>query len=135
MRDGLETVPRFLKQAAGFREGCPVVVTFYGGSGSRHLRWRPDADGGGALPVVWDEALSQEVEERLLSELEEGRQLGFVAGVGGSKKSQITHVYGLRAEIDLPDSHELQRQVYAAVEERYGIRFTLLDTRPTCGTS
>lgn len=128
MRDGLETVPRFLKQAAGFREGCPVVVTFYGGSGSRHLRWRPDADGGGALPVVWDEALSQEVEERLLSELEEGRQLGFVAGVGGSKKSQITHVYGLRAEIDLPDSHELQRQVYAAVEERYGIRLTLLDT-------
>ena len=78
--------------------------------------------------MLWDEALRQEVEERLLPELEEGRQLGFVAGVGGSKKSQITHVYGLRAEIDLPDSHALQRQVYAAVEERYGIRFTLLDT-------
>ena len=63
------------------------------------------------MPVVWDEALSHEVKERLLRELEEGRQLGFVAGVGGSKKSQITHVYGLRAEIDLPDSHELQRHV------------------------
>ncbi|WP_322771749.1 hypothetical protein [Synechococcus sp. CBW1107] len=106
-------------------------MSFYGGdgrSGSRHFRWRSDVEGGGALPVLWDEAVRQEVEERLLPELEEGRQLGFVAGVGGSKKSQITHVYGLRAEIDLPESHELQRQVFAAVEERYGIRFTLLDT-------
>ena len=128
MRDALETIPHFLKQAAGFCEECPVVVTFYGGRGSCHLRWRAKAEGGGALPVAWDEALCQEVEERLLTELEEGRQLGFIAGVGGSKKSQITHVYGLRAEIDLPDSHELQRQVYAAAEERYGIRFTLLDT-------
>lgn len=76
MKDALETVPYFLKQAAGLREGCPVVVTFYGGDGSRHLRWRKDADGG-ALPVIWDEALSQEVEGRLLRELEEGRQLGF----------------------------------------------------------
>ncbi|MCT0228916.1 hypothetical protein KQ300_12050 [Synechococcus sp. CS-1331] len=125
-------MPRFLELAAGFRGGDPVVVTFYGGkdgsSGSHHLRWRGHAEGGGALPVVWDEALRQEVEERLLPELEEDRQLGFVAGVGGSKKAQITHLYGLRAEIDLEDSHELQRQVYAAVEERYGIRFTLLDT-------
>lgn len=128
----LATVPRFLELAAGFGGGDPVVVTFYGGkdgrSGSHHLRWRGREEGGGALPVVWDEALRQEVEAKLLPELEEGRQLGFVAGVGGSKKSQITHVYGLRAEIDLPDSHELQRQVYAAVEERYDIRFTLLDT-------
>jgi hypothetical protein len=125
-------VPRFLELAAGFRKGEPVVVTFYGGkdgsSGSHHLRWRGKEEGGGALPVVWDEALRREVEARLLPELEEGRQLGFVAGVGGSKKTQITHVYGLRAEIDLPDSHELQRQVYAAVQERYGIHFTLLDT-------
>jgi hypothetical protein len=126
--EALQTVPRFLELAAGFREGDPVVVTFYGGSGSRHLRWRADAQGGGALPVVWDEVLRQEVEARLLPELEGGRQLGFVAGVGGSKKEQVSHVYGLRAEIDLEDSHELQRQVYAAVEERYGIRFTLLDT-------
>ncbi len=128
VRDALGTVPYFLKQAAGLQDGWPVVVTFYGGDGSRHLKWRPAADGGGALPVIWDEALSQKVEEMLPVELEEGRQLGFIAGVGGSKKSQITHVYGLRAEIDLPDSHELQRQVYSAVEERYGIRFTLLDT-------
>jgi len=128
----LATVPRFLALAAGFREGDPVVVTFYGGKdgsgGSHHLRRRQPDEGGGALPVVWDEALRQEVEARLLPELEGGRQLGFVAGVGGSKKAQITHVYGLRAEIDLENSHELQRQVYAAVEERYGIRFTLLDT-------
>lgn len=82
MRDALETVPHFLQQAAGLPEGCSVVVTFYGGDGSRHLRWRPDADGGGALPVIWDEALSQEVEERLLIELEKGRQLGFIAGLG-----------------------------------------------------
>ena len=128
MRDALQTVPDFLKQAAGFQDGWPVVVTFYGGDGSRHLKRRPNTDGGGALPVIWDEALSHQVEERLLIELEEGRQLGFIAGVGGSKKSQITHVYGLRAEIDLPDSHALQRQVYAAVEARYGIRFTLLNT-------
>ena len=130
--EALQTVPRFLELAAGFREVDPVVVTFYGGkdgsSGSHHLRWRTDAEGGGALPVVWDEAIRQEVEVRLLPELEGDRQLGFIAGVGGSKKAQITHVYGLRAEIDLEDSHELQRQVYAAVEERYGIRFTLLDT-------
>ena len=128
----LATVPRFLELAAGFREGDPVVVTFYGGKdgsgGSHHLRWRQPDEGGGALPVVWDEALRQEVEARLLPEFEGGRQLGFVAGVGGSKKAQITHLYGLRAEIDLENSHELQRQVYAAVEERYGIRFTLLDT-------
>lgn len=128
----LATVPRFLELGGGFGGGDPVVVTFYGGkdgsSGSHHLRWRGREEGGGALPVVWDEVLRQEVEAKLLPELEEGRQLGFVAGVGGSKKSQITHVCGLRAEIDLPDSHELQRQVYAAVEERYGIRFTLLDT-------
>lgn len=126
----LGTVPRFLELAAGFRKADPVVVTFYGGTdgGSHHLRWRAKEEGGGALPVVWDEALRQEVEARLLPELEDGRQLGFVAGVGGSKKAQITRVYGLRAEIDLEDSHELQRQVYAAVEERYGIRFTLLDT-------
>lgn len=132
VHEALQTVPRFLELAAGFREGDPVVVTFYGGkggsSGSHHLRWRGKEEGGGALPVVWDEALRQEVEARLFPELEGGRQLGFVAGVGGSKKAQITHVYGLRAEIDLEDSHELQRQVYAAVEERYGIRFTLLDT-------
>lgn len=127
----LSEVPRFLQAAAGFNYSDPVVVSFYGGdgnSGSRHLRWRSAADGGGAMPVVWDAALCHEVEERLLSELEEGRQLGFVAGLGGSKKSHITHVYGLRAEIDLLDSHALQRQVYAAVEERYSIRFTLLDT-------
>ncbi len=132
VRVALATVPRFLELAAGFRGGDPVVVTFYGGkngsSGSHHLRWRGKEEGGGALPVVWDESLRQEVEARLLPELEGDRQLGFVAGVGGSKKAQITHLYGLRAEIDLEDSHELQRQVYAAVEERYGIRLTLLDT-------
>jgi hypothetical protein len=130
--EALSTVPRFLELVAGFGEAAPVVVTFYGGpdgrGGSHHLRRRTDAEGGGALPVVWDETLRQEVEARLLPELEGGRQLGFVAGVGGSKKAQITHVYGLRAEIDLEGSHELQREVYAAVEERYGIRFTLLDT-------
>ena len=126
--DALETVPHFLKQAAGVRNGLPVVVTFYGGSGNHHLSWRPKADGGGALPLIWDDTLRQEVQFRLLDELAEGRQLGFVAGIGGSKKSQITHLHGLRAEIDLPDTHQLQRQVYAAVEERYGIRFTLLDT-------
>ena len=93
----LGQVPRFLLTAAGLVASDPVVVSFYGGKGSRHLRWRPDADGGGALPVIWDEALSQEVKARLLPELEEGRQLGFIAGVGGSKKSQITHLYGLRA--------------------------------------
>ncbi|MFM7677002.1 MAG: DEAD/DEAH box helicase family protein [Synechococcus sp.] len=63
-----------------------------------------------------------------MPQLEQGRQLGFIAALGGSKKNQITHVYGLRAEIDLPDSKPLQRAVYAAVEARYGIRFTLLDT-------
>lgn len=130
--EAFKAVPRFLELAAGFRDGEPVVVTFYGGkdgiSGSHHLRWRGKEEGGGALPVVWDPALHQEVEARLLQELSKGRQLGFIAGIGGSKKAQITHAYGLRAEIDLPDSHELQRQVYAAVEERYGIRFTLLDT-------
>jgi transposase InsO family protein len=127
----LDQVPRFLLTAAGLEPSDPVVVSFYGGdgrSGSRHLHWRSDVDGGGALPVLWDEALRQEVQDRLLPELEKGRQLGFIAGVGGSKKAQVTHVYGLRAEIDIPDSHELQQQVYAAVEERYGIRFTLLDT-------
>jgi hypothetical protein len=130
--EALQTVPRFLELAAGFREGDPVVVTFYGGKdgsgGSHHLRRRQPDEGSGALPVVWDEALSREVEARLLPELDGGRQLGFVAGVGGSKRAQITHIYGLRAEIDLEDTHDLQRQVYAAVEERYGIRFTLLDT-------
>ena len=52
MRDALETIPHFLKQAAGFCEECPVVVTFYGGRGSCHLRWRAKAKGGGALPVA-----------------------------------------------------------------------------------
>ncbi len=126
--DSLAEVPRFLELAAGMRHGDSVVITFFGGGASRHLRWREKADGGGALPVVWNEAFRQEVEGRLLSELAEGRQLGFIAGVGGSRKDQVTHVYGLRAEIDLPDSRELQKQVYAAIERRYGIRFTLLDT-------
>ena len=70
MKDALETVPRFLKQAAGLQEKMPVVVTFYGGKdgGSHHLRWRDKKDGGGAQPVVWDEALRQEVEARMLAE-------------------------------------------------------------------
>ena len=104
------------------------MVTFYGGDGNRHLRWLPKADGDGVLPVVWDEALSQEVEKRLLPQLGEGRQLVFFARVGGSKKSQITHVYALRAEIDPPDSQVLQRQLHSVGEERYGIWFTLVDT-------
>jgi hypothetical protein len=61
-------------------------------------------------------------------ELIEGRQLGFIAGHGGSTKHQITHVNALRAEIDLHDSRELQLQVYEVVERRFGIRFTQLDT-------
>ena len=58
----LATVPRFLELAAGFRKGDPVVVTFYGGEegSSLHFRWRAKEEGGGALPVVWDEALRQE---------------------------------------------------------------------------
>ena len=115
MRDALETVPYFLQQAAGLPEGARSGDLLRG-DGSRHLRWRPNADGGGALPVIWDEALSQRWRRGCSLSWRKGRQLGFIAGVGGSKKSQITHVYGLRAEIDLPDSHALQRQVYAAVE-------------------
>jgi hypothetical protein len=29
-------------------------------------------------------------------ELEQGRQLGFIAAVGGSKKDQITHTFCMR---------------------------------------
>lgn len=124
----LATVPRFLDLAAGFKPGDPVVVSFYGGKSSRHLRWRPEQDGGGALPVPWDDAIRQEVASRLPLELAEGRQLGFIAAQGGSKKEQITHAWGLRAEIDLPDSRAMQLELFAAVEARYGFRFTLLDT-------
>lgn len=124
----LATVPRFLDHAAGFKPGDPVVVSFYGGSGSHHLRWRPEQDGGGALPVPWDDAIRHEVASRLPHELAQGRQLGFIAAQGGSKKGQITHAYGLRAEIDLPDSRDMQLELFAAVEARYVIRFTLLDT-------
>jgi len=104
------------------------VVTFYGGAGSHHLRWRPKSLGGGAQPVIWGDAVRDEVAATLKGELSEGRQLGFIAGHGGSRKEQITHVNALRAEIDLPDSRELQLQVYKAVERRYGIKFTLMDT-------
>lgn len=124
----LAAVPRFLELAAGIPPGNPVVVTFYGGDGSRHLRWRSQDDGGGALPVPWDDAIKREVATRLPVELEEGRQLGFLAALGGSRKDQITHAFGLRAEIDLPDSRDLQLALFTAVEARYGIRFTLLDT-------
>ncbi|MBD1193072.1 hypothetical protein [Vulcanococcus sp. Clear-D1] len=124
----LHSVPLFLEKAAGFSPSDPVVVTFYGGNGSRHLRWRSRNQGGGAQPVVWSNSIYEEVASRLGAELRDGRQLGFIAAYGGSKKNQITHLNALRAEIDLPDSHELQRQVYAAVEQRYGIRFTLLET-------
>lgn len=124
----LATVPRFLDLAAGFKPGDPVVVSFYGGKGSRHVRWRPEQDGGGALAVPWDDAIQEEVARRLPEELEQGRQLGFIAAQGGSKKEQITHVFGLRAEIDLPDSRAMQLKLFGAVEARYGIRFTLLDT-------
>jgi hypothetical protein len=127
-RDSLDDVPRFLELAAGMRQGEPVVVSFYGGEKSRHLRWRPKEEGGGALPVIWDDSIRDEVKRRIESELKEGRQLGFIAGHGGSKKEQITHVNALRAEIDLPDSHELQFKVFAAVEKQYSIQFTLLDT-------
>ena len=126
--NSLETVPLFLEKAAGFTASDPVVVTFYGGAGSHHLRWRPESLGGGAQPVIWSDAIRNEVAARLKGELSEGRQLGFIAGHGGSRKEQVTHVNALRAEIDLPDSRELQLQVYQAVERRYGIKFTLLDT-------
>lgn len=124
----LAAVPRFLELAAGIPLGDPVVVTFYGGESSRHLRWRSKEDGGGALPVPWDDAVQEEVATRLPVELDEGRQLGFIAALGGSRKEQITHAFGLRAEIDLPNSRDLQLALFAAVEARYGIRFTLLDT-------
>ena len=124
----MDAVPDFLQKAAGIRSTDPVVITFYGESGSDHLRWRNREEGGGAQPVLWSNAIAASVEARLADELNKGRQLGFIAGIGGSKKDQITHAYGLRAEIDLPDSKALQLQLYAAVEERYGIRFTLLDT-------
>lgn len=124
----LAAVPRFLELAAGIGSGDPVAVTFYGGDGSRHLRWRPREEGGGALPVHWDDSILQEVATRLPVELDQGRQLGFIAAQGGSKKEQITQAYGLRAEIDLPDSRDLQLKLFAAVEARYGFRFTLLDT-------
>lgn len=123
----LNTIPLFLERAAGFESSDPVVITFYGGNGSHHLRWRHQNEGG-ALPVVWDDSIRKEVACSLHAQLKEGRQLGFIAGHGGSRKQQIMHVNALRAEIDLPDSQELQRQVYAAVEERFNIKFTLLDT-------
>lgn len=126
--DPLNTIAIFLEKAAGFTASDPVVVTFYGGGGSHHLRWRPKSHGGGALPVIWGDAIRDEVAAKLKGELSEGRQLGFIAGHGGSTKEQVTHVNALRAEIDLPDSRELQLQVYQAVERRYGIRFTQLDT-------
>ena len=124
----LDAVPLFLEKAAGFAESDAVVVTFYGGEASRHLRWRPDGQGGGAQPVVWSDSICDEVAGQLYPQLRVGRQLGFIAGHGGSKIQQITHVNALRVEIDLPDSKHLQRQVYVAVEERYGFRFTLMDT-------
>ena len=126
--DPLNTIAIFLEKAAGFTASDPVVVTFYGGGGSHHLRWRPKSHGGGALPVIWGDAIRDEVAAKLKGELSEGRQLGFIAGHGGSTKEQVTHVNALRAEIDLPDSRKLQLQVYQAVERRYGIRFTQLDT-------
>jgi hypothetical protein len=126
--DPLNNIALFLEKAAGFAATDPVVITFYGGGGSHHLRWRPKSQGGGAQPVIWTSSIRDEVAAQLHAELREGRQLGFIAGHGGSKKEQVTHVKALRAEIDLPDSRELQLQVYKAVERRYGIKFTLLDT-------
>ena len=126
--DHLRSVPLFLEKAAGFSSTDQVVITFYGGNGSHHLRWRSQDQGGGALPIAWNDDIREEVTGRLHAELKEGRQLGFIAAHGGSKKDQITHVNALRAEIDLPDSKDLQCQVYAAVEQRYGIQLTLLDT-------
>jgi hypothetical protein len=124
----LDTVSLFLEKAAGFTPTDPVVVTFYGGGGSHHLLWRARSEGGGAKPAIWDESLCKKVDDKLQKEFAEGRQLGFIAGHGGSQKVQVTHVNALRAEIDLPDTKELQLQVYQAVEQRYQIKFTLLDT-------
>lgn len=126
--NSLNTVARFLYQAAGFAPSEPVVITFYGGAGSDHLRWQSKINGGGARPIVWETSVRDEVASQLHDQLKKGRQLGFIAAHGGSKKDQITHVNALRAEIDLPDSKDLQKQVYAAVEKYYGIKFTLLDT-------
>ncbi len=65
---------------------------------------------------------------RLPVALGEGRQLGFIAALGGSRKDQVTHAFGLRAEIDLADSRDLQLKLYAAVVAHHGIQFTQLDT-------
>lgn len=127
-KDPLNNIALFLEKAAGFSASDPVVITFYGGGGSHHLRWRQKSQGGGAQPVVWSSSIRDEIAAKLDHELREGRQLGFIAGHGGSTKEQVTHVNALRAEIDLPKSRELQFQVYRAVEQRYGIKFTLLDT-------
>lgn len=124
----LSSISFFLEKAAGFAASDPVVITFYGGGGSHHLRWRPKSEGGGAQPVLWSSSIQDEVADALSRELQGGRQLGFVAGHGGSTKERITHVTALRAEIDLPDSKELQLQVCQAVEQRFGFKFTLLDT-------
>ena len=126
--DPLDTISLFLEKAAGFAPSDPVVVTFYGGEGSHHLLWRPKSEGGGAKPAIWDEAIRKKVASKLQKEFREGRQLGFIAGHGGSKKEQITHINALRAEIDLPDTRDLQLQVYQAVEQHFEIKFTLLDT-------
>ena len=81
--DQLNSVPVFLEKAAGFSASDPVLVTFYGGKGSRHLRWRPDSQGGGAQPVVWSDSICDELAGQLYAQLRVARQLGFIAGHGG----------------------------------------------------
>lgn len=84
----MDAVPNFLQKAAGIRSTDPVVIAFYGESGSDHLRWRSREEGGGAQPVLWRNAIAARVEARLADELNKGRQLASLRPLAGLRNTR-----------------------------------------------
>lgn len=118
----VETIPPFLESVGLIDE--PTVFTWYGGSGgSVHFSKTDD----GATPLPWSDG----IRDRILAESERmsctGRQLGFVAVRGGSRKAQLTTGSALRAESDTLSIVD-QWKVVEAFEARHVCQLTVLST-------
>lgn len=91
----LYEAPLFLKRTPAIKTTNPVVISFYGSTGSRHLRWHSGPLREGADPVAWDDLSTSGVDTLVFIVIQDARQLNFIAGLGRSQKHQTNHVYVL----------------------------------------